>query len=103
MNEGKIYSFAQAQDDGLRLNIHVQPGGSRNELCGQHGDSLKVKVKARPVEGAANQAVRELFAELFQLPKSSVTILKGESSRTKSILLSGKADTLLRRLKDLLS
>lgn len=102
MNEGKIYSFAEPRTDGLRLDIHVQPGGSRNELCGQHGASLKVKVKARPVEGAANQAVREFFAELFEIPKSSVTILKGDRSRTKSILLSGDAEKLLNRLKDFL-
>jgi uncharacterized protein len=102
MNEGKIYSFAEPRTDGLRLDIHVQPGGSRNELCGQHGDSLKVKVKARPVEGAANQAVREFFAELFEIPKSSVTILKGDRSRTKSILLGGDTEKLLNRLKDVL-
>ena len=102
MNEGKIYSFAEPRTDGLRLDIHVQPGGSRNELCGQHGDSLKVKVKARPVEGAANQAVREFFAELFEIPKSSVTILKGDRARTKSILLGGDTEKLLNRLKDVL-
>ena len=102
MNEGKIYSFAEPRTDGLRLDIHVQPGGSRNELCGQHGDSLKVKVKARPVEGAANQAVREFFAELFEIPKGSVTILKGDRSRTKSILLGGDTEKLLNRLKDVL-
>lgn len=103
MNEGKIFPFAKSQDNGILLFLHVQPGGSRDELCGTHGDSIKLKVRARAVEGAANQAVRDVLAKIFKVPKSSVTIVKGETSREKTIHLRGSADDLMKQLSDLLA
>lgn len=103
MIEGNKLPFVEALSDGLRLNLHVQPAASRSELCGQHGDSLKVKVRAHAIEGAANNAVREFLAELFHVPKSSVSIIKGETSRTKTVHVRGDTNKLLNRLTDALT
>lgn len=105
MNDRTILSFVQTQIHGLRINMRVQPGASKSELCGVHADLLKLKVRARPVDGAANQAVCEFLAELLKVSKSSVSIVKGETSRTKTVLVQGDPqrliDCLLAALREL--
>jgi len=74
---------------GVELRILVQPRASRDQLVGVQGDELKVRLAAPPVEGAANAACCAFFAKLCRLPKSHVTLVSGESSRHKRLLLSG--------------
>jgi len=70
-----------------RIKVKVVPRASRNEVVGMHGDCLKVKLCAPPVDGAANQALVEILAEHFQVKASSIRILSGETSRIKLIAL----------------
>jgi len=70
------------------LRLYVQPRSSRNEICGIHGDSLKVAITAPPLEGRANKAVILLCAKLFSVHKKDVTLLTGEHSRFKTIVFS---------------
>jgi uncharacterized protein (TIGR00251 family) len=69
----------------LELNVHAQPGARRTEVQGVHGDAIKIRVSAPPVEGAANAALLELLAEAFKVPRGRCTLLSGETSRRKRI------------------
>lgn len=74
---------------GVELTVFVQPRASRNRLVGLVGEELKVSLTAPPVDGAANLACRTFLAGLCRLPKSRVSILAGETSRHKRLLLQG--------------
>ena len=77
------------RDGRVRFNIHVQPRASRSEVGGVHGDALRVRVSAPPVDGAANEAVIELLAKVFAVGRRDVMILAGESSRSKVVAIEG--------------
>jgi len=79
----------QDTPEGAILAIHVQPKASKTEYVGLHGDALKFRVAAPPVEGAANDALCGHLAALFALPKKSVVIKAGGGSRHKRVLLTG--------------
>ncbi len=70
---------------GCQLRIHVQPGASRNELVGRHGDALKLRIAAPAVEGAANAALIEYLAKKLNLSRREVTIAQGGNSRRKIV------------------
>lgn len=74
---------------GARIRLRVQPRASRAELAGVHGDALRMRVTAPPVDGAANAAVVRLLAGLLGVPPSRVRIVAGESSRDKTAEISG--------------
>ena len=69
--------------------MKVHPRARKNAVTGTVGDALKLSLTAPPVEGRANQAVIEFFADLFAIPRSSVTIASGETSRNKTVRISG--------------
>jgi uncharacterized protein len=69
--------------------VRVHPRAKKNAITGEVGDALKVALTAPPVEGKANEACIEFFAKLLNLPRSSVTIASGQSSRNKVIRISG--------------
>jgi len=75
--------------DGIILNIKAQPGASRDEFVGLQGDALKIRVKAPPVDSAANKALVKFLSKTIRIPKSCISIIKGSTSRHKQILLSG--------------
>ena len=74
---------------GITFAVKVHPRARKNAITGTVGDALKLALTAPPVEGKANQAVIEFFAELFAIARSSVTIASGESSRNKVIRIAG--------------
>jgi len=74
---------------GVNFAVRVHPRARRNAITGQVGDALKVSLTAPPVEGRANDACIEFFAELLRVPRSSVTIASGQNSRNKVIRVSG--------------
>ncbi len=81
---------------GVTLALHIQPGAKKTELVGEHGDRLKIKIKAPPVEGEANLYLIEFLAKLLKVPKSKVHLLSGESSRQKLVLVELTMDEALR-------
>jgi len=86
---------------GVTFAIKVHPRARKNGLTGTIGEALKLAVTAPPVEGRANQAVIEFFADLFEIPRSSVTIASGETSRNKVVRVAGLGRELVeRRLAD---
>lgn len=74
---------------GVTFSIKVHPRARKNAITGVIGDALKLALTAPPIEGRANHAVIEFFAELFEIPRSSVTIASGETSRNKQVRITG--------------
>jgi uncharacterized protein len=74
---------------GIAFAVKVHPRARKNAITGTVGDALKLALTAPPVEGRANQAVIEFFADLFAIPRSSVTIASGETSRNKVVRVAG--------------
>jgi uncharacterized protein (TIGR00251 family) len=84
---------------GATFAIRVQPRARKNAIVGEIGDALKIALTAPPVEGRANEACIDFLAEFLKVPRSSVTIAAGETSRSKVIRITGmSADELRRRL-----
>ncbi len=75
--------------EGVTFAVKVHPRAKKNAITGELGDALKVSLTAPPVEGRANEACIEFFAKLLKVPRSSVTIASGQSSRNKVIRVSG--------------
>lgn len=82
---------------GVSFAIKVHPRAKKNAITGEVGDALKVSLTAPPVDGKANAACIEFFAKLLRVPRSSVTIASGESSRNKVIRVAGLPEDELRR------
>ena len=79
----------QESAKGIAFAVKVHPRARKNAITGTVGDALKLALTAPPVEGKANHAVIEFFADLFQIPRSSVTIASGETSRNKVTRIAG--------------
>jgi uncharacterized protein (TIGR00251 family) len=76
-------------DKGATFAVRVQPRASRNAIAGEMGNALKLALTAPPVEGKANGACVDFLAILLKVPRSSITIASGESSRNKVIRVAG--------------
>ena len=85
------------RDGNVMLTVHVQPGARRSEIVGPHGDALKVRVAAPPVDGKANVAVVTLLAELLDAP---VELVAGASSRRKRLRITGLDQDAVQRSLD---
>ena len=79
--------FIQKNNDGIILKVFIQPRSSKNMISGQHGDALKIKLTAPPVDDAANKMCVQYLAKCLKIPKSSIEIISGHTSRTKRLLL----------------
>lgn len=75
----------QRTGDGLLVRLHVQPGASKTGFAGLHGDRIKVRVQARPVEGAANAALVKFVSVTCGVSKSAVELVRGATSRDKDV------------------
>jgi uncharacterized protein len=76
---------------GATFQVKVHPRARKNAITGVVGDALKLALTAPPVEGRANEACIAYLAEFLNVPRSSVTIAAGESSRQKMIRVAGLA------------
>ncbi len=75
--------------EGVTFTVRVLPRSSRNEFAGEQEGALKVKLTAPPVEGAANKMLVKFISGALKVPKSAVSIVTGETGRTKTISVSG--------------
>lgn len=92
-------AYLRPHGDGCVLSIRLQPRARRTAIAGPVGDLLKIAVSGPPVEGKANAEMCRFLADLAGVPKSAVTILRGETSREKSVCIRGvAAEALLARL-----
>lgn len=67
----------------MLLDVHIQPRAAKDEIVGCHGDRLKIRISAPPVDGKANRHLIDFLAETFKVPKRDVLLLAGENGRDK--------------------
>ncbi len=72
-------------DNNLVLTLHIQTGAKRTEAVGLHGEALKIKLAASPIEGKANTALLKFLAECFDISLSQVILKQGTKSRYKVV------------------
>jgi len=82
--------------EAVTFQVKVHPRAKKNEITGELGDALKVSLTAPPIEGRANEACIEFFAKLLRVPRSSVTIGSGQTSRNKVIRVTGVTSQYIR-------
>lgn len=87
--------------DGLIVNIKISPNSKKNEIVREE-EYTKIKITAQPIDGKANKALVEFLSKNFKIPKTSIKILKGETSKEKTILFETKDDEKLQKLKEIL-
>jgi hypothetical protein len=87
--------------DGVSFAVKVHPRAKKDAITGELGDALKVSLTTPPVEGRANEACIEFFAKLLKVPRSSVTIASGQTSRNKVIRVGGLSAEEVRTRLDL--
>lgn len=79
----------QETEGAVTFSVRVHPRAKKNAITGELGDALKVSLTTPPVDGRANAACIEFFAKLLKVPRSSVTIASGLTSRNKLIRVAG--------------
>jgi len=79
----------QESEQGVTFAVRLHPRARKNAITGELGEALKLSLTAPPVEGTANEACIEFFAKLLKVPRSSVSIAAGQTSRNKVIRVAG--------------
>ena len=86
-------------EDGALLTVHVQPNASQTECVGVHGEALKIRVAARPIQGGANDELIRFIADRCAIQRKYVQIRGGAEGRLKRLYVKGvTAELLLARL-----
>jgi uncharacterized protein len=99
MSPDELSLIISEKTDGCLLKCWIQPRSSRSTIVGIHDNSLKIALTSPPVDGKANKELLKFLAKYFKLPKSSIQLVAGESSRNKTILLSGlDKDNIIQKL-----
>lgn len=78
-------SFFYWEGEALVLKIVVQPKAGKDEIVGPQGDELKIRIKAPPVDGKANDGLVKFLSKTFKVPKSNIHLISGEASRHKRL------------------
>lgn len=87
-----------AKDPGLlQLTVHVQPGAKTTACAGIHGDALKIRLAAPPVDGKANQALIAWLAKTLACPQSTIELIRGQTSRRKTLSITAGAQAAAMR------
>lgn len=89
-------------EDGVVLKIRIAPNSAKNQLV-LSDDMVKLKITAQPIENKANKAVVEYLSKLFKIPKTSISILKGDTSKDKTLLLKTSDLSKIENIKTILS
>lgn len=91
----------RATDGSLTLTLHIQPGAKQTGFAGPHGEAMKVRLAAPPVDGKANAALCAFLATFCGVPKSAVELISGDTSRAKRVRISAASAATLARLQTL--
>ncbi|GAB2181221.1 DUF167 family protein YggU [Denitratisoma sp. agr-D3] len=90
--------WIQDRADGALLTLHIQPGAKTSAVAGLHGDALKIRLAAPPVDGKANAALLAFIATQLKLSKQQVSLVSGQASRAKRVLVTGIQGEEIRRI-----
>jgi uncharacterized protein (TIGR00251 family) len=85
-----------AADSGVTLRLHIQPGAKKTEVVGLHGEALKIRLAAPPVDGKANACLIAFLADQLGVAKAAISLVSGDSSRAKRVRISGADPALVR-------
>ena len=85
-----------ADEHGVTLRLHIQPGAKRTEVAGLHGEALKIRLAAPPVDGKANSCLIAFLAERLGIAKAAISLLSGDTSRAKRVRIDGIDPALVR-------
>lgn len=77
--------WRREEGDALILTLHVQPGAKQTEVAGAHGEALKIRIKASPIENRANAELLRFLADAFDVSVRDVTLLRGAAARQKVV------------------
>lgn len=88
--------------ENLIIKLKISPNASKNEII-KTDEMVKVKVTAQPIENKANKALVEFLSKNFKVPKSSIEIVKGETSKEKTILFKNISSDRMVEIKSVLS
>jgi len=91
-------TWLRAGEGRITLTLHIQPGAKKTEVVGLHGDALKIRLAAPPVDGKANAALIGFVAERLGLAKSAVSLRSGQTSRRKVLEVIGAPADAAQRL-----
>ncbi|MDY6851765.1 MAG: DUF167 domain-containing protein [Thermodesulfobacteriota bacterium] len=89
VNRFKVLLYCREDGQGARFKVRLSPRASREGMGGLHGDALKVRVKAPPVDGRANEALVRFLAKVLGVRRSSLEIVSGRTGRTKVLRVAG--------------
>ena len=89
-------------DDWIILRLRISPNASKNQFIFAD-DMIKLKITAQPIENKANKAVIEYLSKLFKVPKTKITILKGDTSKEKTLLIKTTDMEKIENIKTILS
>ncbi len=95
--------WAQRSASGMRLRVQVTPNAKKSEIVGVQDGALKIKLQAQPIEGKANDALVRFLAELLDVPRRTVTLTHGATSRLKVLEVGLDYEAVLRLIEPLLS
>ncbi len=88
--------------DGFIVQIKISPNASKNEII-KDDTGIKIKLTAQPIEGKANKALIEFLSKQFKIPKTSISIIKGETSKDKTLLIKVSDSDKIALLKEVFS
>ena len=84
---------------GLIVGLRISPNAKKNEII-KDGDLIKIKITAQPIDGKANKTLVEFLSKKFKIPKTSIKIVKGETSKEKSVLFITGNEDLIKLLSE---
>ena len=87
----------EATSTGVRLRLRIQPRASRTEVAGRHGDLLRIRLAAPPVDGAANDELVRFLSRVLGVPARAVEVTAGHASRQKTVTVEGADPTAAAR------
>ncbi|HEY9717363.1 MAG TPA: DUF167 domain-containing protein [Trichormus sp.] len=96
-------AIIEREEQGIVLNLYIQPGASKTAFAGVYNHRLKVRVQAPAIEGAANKSLCDFLSQQFHVSKSSVILRQGAKSREKQVYIAGDAETLRQRAESLIT
>ena len=91
MERAEVIALCRTSEQGTLLPCRIQPRASRTGISGLYGQAVKITLNAPPVDGKANAALCEFLAKKCGIPKTAASVVSGETSRDKTVLLRGIA------------
>ena len=84
-------TYTRDTPDGCTLSIRLHPGAKHNAITGLHDNALKIALNAPPIDGRANEALIAFLAERLTIPRAKITLIAGQTSRSKTLRITGKS------------